>query len=426
MQDTNWKTWGLLFLVAIGISFELLKSLGGGFNKVTPREGLAQGRPYAVKQRTLVQSHRAPVVRPQAVQVAAQTGGITREMMQKFAEQHSPASTTFDKAKDKDKGEEKKKKDYKCDEHNQRIDLKTGKPMVHAQTGKPLICKKKKEKKEEEKPAVADNKKEEPRKPSDDIDAMIGQAIATGEIPQPIANDKPDDAFNTLEEWMKRLLNFPDKEETKRFIDHYQRNLVSAEIYYKITEMMLNDSRSQMKQLGVMCAGLTPSVLSFQLLADLIKNEHSGSAARTDAEGFMTRYTDINSLTILERVMRASNTSFATVLATQKLDLAAHRFLQKKDTAPSTGTPTQQAQQQAAQTASMKRNASYFQRFVLVLTELSKAPDATVKDQAGRTLTNLTTLLSAVTGTQSGPGPITGQPDDQGPIAAQSIDASGF
>ena len=183
------------------------------------------------------------------------------------------------------------------------------------------------------------------------------------------------------------------------FIDHYQRNLVSSDVFYKITQEMLDDSRSDMKLLGVMCAGVTSSVTSFQILAQFIAKQPTGTAPRTQADAALARYTDLSSLSILASVMRGNSIESATILAAQKLDVSARRYLvttAPTTPAPGTTTPpstTPSATPATTTAAATVKNRASFTRFVSILTSLSHVSDPQVKDQATRSLATLNGLL---------------------------------
>lgn len=393
MGETNWRNWIILFIMAMGLTLEVMKRTD--FKSGNSLENAAAAgvtEPYSV--RAAVRAKRAAErTNTQSTRVGANASATTdknRELLEKFISANSPGSATFDAAK----AAEKKKKE-ECDEKNPKLD-----PV----TGKPVPCKKKKEKKEEAKveppvtpPAPVEAKKEETYYP---------QAMSGGEVmPQPQAQQR-DDGFTTLADWERRLLNSPDAAETKRFIDKYKQNLVTADVFYRITQMMLEDSREDMKRLGVMCAGQTPSTTSFDLLASLIKKESSGSAPRKEAEDYVTRYADLSNVRILEALLRAPNANtYTTVLATQKVGDSAKRYLNlpsasangsSNGNANTGGTTPAASAPTTAQIAAVKRNATYFQRFLGILQDLSRNTDSGVKTQATSTLGNLQTLLAGV------------------------------
>jgi hypothetical protein len=194
----------------------------------------------------------------------------------------------------------------------------------------------------------------------------------------------------TLDDWERRLLAYPNAKETKRFIDQYHSNLVTSEVFFKVAQEMLDDSRPEMKKLGVMCVGLSPSVLSFQMLAQIYKTERSDSDVRRYADQFVdVTYTqDLSNLGVLEAVMRSTDSSYATILAAQKLDVAINRYMGK-------GHPTGGSTRPGATSTTEQTNhyASYFQRFYGVLTSLLQSPDSAVSEQARQTLATLQTYL---------------------------------
>jgi hypothetical protein len=397
VNDTNWKNWVLLIALAVGISFELMKHFPGRTSADLIGTEIVTGsaRPYSVRTKG-VRGTSAPapritaVAKPEAVNVAA---------LQKFIADNTTKQGTF---KEGEAAGAKKEEKEKCDENHMKLDPKTGKPEIDPKTGKQVACKKKKKekKKEEEKKET-----QQPPPPTDkkdnDIDSAMAMALDSGEIPQPVP--PPAQPPIQEDEWERRLLNAPNLQETKAFIDAYQRNQVSAETFYKVVAEMLADPREQMKQMGVLCAGLTPSVQSFQLLAQLQHREMNGSPARRDAESFLARYADQNNLATLERILRASEPAYVTVLAEQKVDQAATRLL----TLPSASTG---ATVTAAQVTAVRRNATYFQRFLGILQDLTaRSTDSGVKSQAGTTLSNIERLLTIASNT-----PVPGQPGQPG------------
>lgn len=385
MGETNWRNWIILFIMAMGLTLEIMKRTD--FKPNNSLENAAAAgvtEPYSVRNGERARrAQRDHQVSPQSARVGGNQDKANRELLEKFIAANAPGSTTFDAGK---KAAEKKKKE-ECDEKNPKVD-----PL----TGKPVACKKKKEKKEEAKveAPVAPPALPEPKKD----DTYYPQAMSGGELmPQPQAQ-KADDGFKTLEDWERRLLNTPDSAETKRFIDKYKQNLVTADVFYRITQMMLDDSREDMKRLGVMCAGQTPSTTSFDMLATLIKKESSGSAPRKDAEDYVARYADLSNVRILEALLRApSANTYTTVLATLKVGDAAKRYLNIPSTNTTTSsTPATNSANTTAQIAAVKRNATYFQRFLGILQDLSRNSDSSVKTQASSTLSNIQSLLASV------------------------------
>lgn len=397
LNDLNWKTGLLIAVIVLGASLEIIKRLPQGDSLPTAevRSGQVQAQHYNVRAQRVAGRGQPPAMLPaprltppaRPIAKAAQIPAMTKEQMEKFAKS-LPKTTEFEH--DKKKAKKKKGKD---DEWEIVVDPVTGKrikrrkkKVAKAEEKKEEVVQKEEPKKDEEPPAAEED---------NDIDAAVAAAMTTGRAP--LSNStQPDDAFASAQEWMRKLLSRPNLAETKRFIDHYNKALVTPDVFYKVVHAMVTDSRAEMKKLGVLCLGSTPSVLSFQMLAQVIKAERAGSPAQKDAEGFADGYKEIGRLPLLERVLRSSSGSFPTVLATQKVEASAEKHL---------NTANQQQQNGAAQPAAPVRNYSTnFQRFVPVLNNLTKSKDQAIKDQAARTLGVLNNLLNN-SGTPVSPAP---------------------
>lgn len=126
---------------------------------------------------------------------------------------------------------------------------------------------------------------------SDDSDEDVAQVpTSSGATAQPAfaagqAGPAPTEAQMT--DWEKLLLVTPNHRETTRFISLYQNKQVTAEVFYGIVGQMLNDGRTQMRSLGVMALGATPSVQSYELL--VATTEIETGPAKTQAITYLER-----------------------------------------------------------------------------------------------------------------------------------------
>jgi hypothetical protein len=393
MQDTNWKTWGLALLVVLSVVFEMFKhipSFSGGsglaWENGSGRIG-SPNRPYSIKE---MQGRDRPTLKPS--RVSALTGGVSREQLQKFIASNTPNATTFDH----EKGAEGKKADAKKEECDEKAE-----PKIDPKTGKPIACKKKKKKKEE---AVADNSDSKPQSNDDrkkEIDTAAVQAAGSGVMPQPLPDpNQPDMAFDSQQNWEHRLLNVPDLAETKIFIDHYQRNLVTAQVFYTIVNEMITDKREEMRSLGVMCAALTPSATSFELLADLTKTERPDSSAGQAAAVALNQYTDLSRLSILANVLSSPTVTYATLVAAQKVERAVVNVKTSNPNSAQTSS-TLTAAQLASQKKVYAQNLTALARFVPIFQNLEHSSNATVAAQSLATLGELQSLLGTTPPSQT-------------------------
>ena len=388
MVEANWKSYGLIALVGLFLFTQLLRHLPGTQSLVPwETEGIHLSRndqPYSVKT-----TEGRPAYHPRLkIDHISLHGGISPEQLQKFAAANAAATETAAPVKAEDKADDKtKKKLEKCDEKNPKVDPKTGLA---------LECKKKKSK-DAVKPVLSETPAPSTSTPTEAKGNSDGGGIGNDTLGGGIAGQssviaaKKDDQSDTLEAWQKRLLGAADLSETKVFIDRYQKGLVTADVYYQIVEQMVADSRDDMKQLGIMCAGVTPSVISFQILAKVESGLPSDSTVRASAETYLAHYSDLTYLGILARVLRTPASDYSTVAATQRLDTSAQRYLRL-----STATP--------ANTKSIARVALYFQPFVAILTGLEKSTNTTLAYQSKRALTDVQSLVaSAASTTASAP-----------------------
>jgi hypothetical protein len=378
MFDNDWKNWVLVLIAVVGVTFEVLKHLPGHESAVFDAENLHysadSARPYSVPEARL---RAARKLRAHPTHAAGDSQ-VLKDELSKYMAATKPTQTEFDHTADAaGKPAVKKKGKKNDDEYEEVIDPKTGKKVRR---------KKKKEAKKEEKKDEVAKKPELPKKPKEEIAAAVDEAIANPGGMAQAEPDRPHEGFSSLEDWIKALLTHPDLKETKFFISQFQQNLVGADIFYKITQMMLEDSRPEMKTLGVLCAGTNVNVMSFQLLAQVYKHERSGSPLHTQIDQLLNQYADPRNLPVLEKVLRGGD-AYSATLAAQRLDALFTRILAQKT--PPTANPSTQNTAAA--------NASRYSRFVGVLQNLAQNHDAGLSDQARRALTDLQALLNTGT-----------------------------
>jgi hypothetical protein len=387
MEDMNWKTWAIIFIIAMGAGLEAIKRMPGT-NRLDTEPGIPGVTPYAVKLKgaPMAIMGDAPRALPAPKQVAIGGQTISKETLEKFIAANKPEQTDFDKVfkgmADKNAAAAKKKKDKDGEEYEIIVDPKTGKRYKRK---KKKGAKAEPEKKEE----VAKVEKKPEHKEDIKVEDLMAQTIATGQLPPP--PNKADTPFADLEEWKRRLLTQPDAAETRTFIDHYKNNIVAADIFYKITQMMIEDSRPEMKELGILCAGSTPSSMSFSMLAQVHNTERSGSRPRTYADGFLNQYANAGNLNILKQVMQGGGNPQTTILATQKVDTAAQALLNPKLNKAKAPTTDPNNTQQTSVVA--HSNSVYFKPFLPVLQSLAKDKDASVVAQAKSTLADIQRLM---------------------------------
>jgi hypothetical protein len=387
MNDLNWKTWGFVFIIALGTTFEVIKRLPS--SKAWDSENLRapKVKHYAARGRAAGMNRQAPAMLPppamirpaQPVQQTPTPPPMTKEQLQALMAAHAgkPGETEFGGKDDKAKKE---------DEWEIVLDPKTGK-MVKRKKKKKVAKKEKKEEKKEEPKKEVEKKiaEEDDENHSDseqDIDTAISAGLQTGKL-APLPKNKADEPFASAEEWIKRLLNRPNLAETNRFIDHYRKNLVTSEVFYKVVNAMLADSRAEMKKLGIHAVAQVPSAMSFQILVGAAGNSRNDASVKAKADEALNSYTAINRVGVLKSVLKGGAQPAVAIKAAQLVKTSAEQNL----SAQSQGTTPPNTNQ--------TRNRTTYEGFRTLLDTLSRtATDAGVKAAAGETLARLNDLLT--------------------------------
>jgi hypothetical protein len=126
-------------------------------------------------------------------------------------------------------------------------------------------------------------------------------------------------SFKTLAEWEALLLGTPSTSETTTFVNDYKQHLVTSTVFYQIIGMMLKDSRTTMQAQGILAAGLTPSVQSFEVLAGEQTTLQTSSTLLTSVNGYLAVYGQTSNLSTLQSVMSSSTTASVLQVAEQTL-----------------------------------------------------------------------------------------------------------
>ncbi|MGE0763303.1 MAG: hypothetical protein AB7N80_08495 [Bdellovibrionales bacterium] len=238
---------------------------------------------------------------------------------------------------------------------------------------------------EDETVAKADDenqKEDDEDKNNDDLGANSATPTFGGGL---ATNNNKNAALAGLEEWKKRILDKPNFKETVRLIEAVQSGQISSALFYTLVNLMLQDSRIEMRELGVLAAGRTPSPDSYHILLDVIKHEAFGSRIRQRAEAELNIYEQVTYLWVLESVMRSSDDIFAVIWATKQLEDSARRYLNAKYNRPTPGNGS---------ASTRNPYVSHYNRFVAVLQELSTSRGEQSL-QARETLRSLQDLIKA-------------------------------
>lgn len=199
-----------------------------------------------------------------------------------------------------------------------------------------------------------------------------------------------------LTDWEKLLLVTPNHRETTRFINLYQTKQVTAEVFYGIVGQMLNDGRTQMRSLGVMALGATPSVQSYELL--VMTSDNETGPVKTQAATYLERtYNRPHAINVLYGVLVKADASAPTQLqALKNLSALISNLRKPSSINEETGETVTASQTQSTNQQHVLRYFVLLQKNVMPL--LTQSQDPEVRNLA----LSVSSLLIAATGATDG------------------------
>ena len=228
--------------------------------------------------------------------------------------------------------------------------------LVHSNAVKSNAVKTTKTKKDAKKTAKADPKKKtKKKKKSKKINPMEEETIDSADeetettdsggsgdvsIPRqlgPIVGATNQFVNNpqTFEEWRDFILNDPTLDKMRKMIDAYASHKISAEIFYGVLEVLIEDSRDSVRDLAVVGYGTTPSAESFDGLARA--RDHESGKVQEHIDQYLETYTSLTHLSILSQALNSDEVS-TIVFAAQFVQKSAFQNLHGGSSPPrSTG-----------------------------------------------------------------------------------------
>lgn len=186
-------------------------------------------------------------------------------------------------------------------------------------------------------------------------------------LPEPAEKEKTE--VPGVEEWVRRVLNQPSLEETTNLINYRNSNLISPEVFYSVVNLMLEDSRLRMRELGIHAVNATPGYRSFVILAQFLQDEPHGSGARSSAIQAFDRYAQFAYLSVIESVVRSQEATPVREKAINLVVNSANLNLNKKAT-PSTAELSEQKNKNPV----VKRYTDILAGLELLLTKSAEPP----------------------------------------------------
>lgn len=201
--------------------------------------------------------------------------------------------------------------------------------------------KKKKKKKKEVKVAEEDSEyrklqNSQPIDPAQSKDASasddnsyVGGGFVATTGPQNINDTSlPLDA----QEWIDYILNSPSLTKVTKMIDYYQTNLLSAEVFYAVVNVMLEDTRDELRDFAILALGSTPSTTSFKLLVDINGSNVFNGFLKSKAASRLTNYQSPSRFNVLHGVMgMGSNNLNYVSAAVKELRWSTEKYISSRD-----------------------------------------------------------------------------------------------
>ncbi|MCB0413632.1 MAG: hypothetical protein KDD50_04825 [Bdellovibrionales bacterium] len=217
-------------------------------------------------------------------------------------------------------------------------------------TGKTKDKKKdEKDKKKEKTPVFVSNDDlidaEEASRKEDDqeiVNLQNNQNINTTAA-NPVDQQQDDQTSPNYSDWADKLLRYPNKKALRELIQFKNANKISEELYYELITAMLEDSRDEMKFVGLLGLASEQNVKNFSLLSDFVKGVGVTSEIGVKAKSILSAYNEKSYLSILGSTIVGSSNEFAVFTAAQYIESIVKKDKQSL-THPELTSPSQEEQ----------------------------------------------------------------------------------
>lgn len=218
---------------------------------------------------------------------------------------------------------------------------------------------------------------------SDLSPTQSGGAPFVQESPEEDKRDKEREDEEALEKWSELLLPYPHFENTSKFIEAHRSRKVSDEVFYTLVNLMLQDTRDEMRVLGIRAADSELNLSSFNALVSVLGDGQSGTKVQEGARRGLRKYQDLSQLHIISNILKNSTDSVALVTAASLLN----RMLKSS---------SKNYDKNKYQELGHHPQLETFQGFVPILQEIIDSnPDAFVLSSVNTAMDSLQTLIEA-------------------------------
>ena len=318
----NWKLYTVVICIGIGGLVETLRSISTNhFHTRGTQVDRAEVnrldlRPYVAATRPATRpSFTRKAVKSQRTKKTFPNRGLNR-LMNSNNHKEKVESTDFNKKKTKTKGKFKKGQDKKKLAKKKEAEKKAAEKKAAEL-----------KKKEEERLAKEKRKEEEEENESDYADSSSPQSE---NYPAHIQNDPKKDKNDeglpvTLEDWYPLVLDQPHFKNTNMLVDYFRSNVITAELFYQILNLMIDDERDLIKQYGIDAAGNVVGAESFKILIKAMDSPATPVALVNRAKLRLQTYYTVAALPLLQSVLSTSTSSLTLVEASSAVESISRR-----------------------------------------------------------------------------------------------------
>lgn len=185
-----------------------------------------------------------------------------------------------------------------------------------------------------------------------------------------------------LSEFIKDFLDQPTEQSTLMLVGRFQAGEITSPQFYQIVQEMLQDSRNEVKRLGLFALGSTPSTESFLRLVSIGQEQGVSADLSAQAQTYLGQYAALDYLPALEPILASNSQEVSISAYLTALSLVDEVVLQFNPR-----NPAADGSDEETRTLQLRRIAQILENAI------SNNPDATTLASTQQTLLNLQARL---------------------------------
>lgn len=137
-------------------------------------------------------------------------------------------------------------------------------------------------------------------------DALIQSNLKQESTPELKEETKNKEKSRTLEQWVQYILSNPTASRVNEFINLFNKNKISANIYYAVIEKMLSDERETVKDFAIVALSATPTLQSFFVLSEIANDDnYSVKHKQMAKDAIVVSYTSLAQVNLLNQSLHS-------------------------------------------------------------------------------------------------------------------------